>query len=113
MCMMKIMPSAARASATTARSTGICAALVGWRTCLHAARSRGTPTLPALELTRLPSEKGKLSGETTHLEHGYLFSPAYKNGYSFGGIGFFNKEDSTRKGGTVQVRTSERIVRAQ
>ena len=27
----------------------------------------------------------------------------------FGGIGFFNKEDSTRKGGTVQVRTSERI----
>ena len=30
------------------------------------------------------------------------------SGHSFGGIGFFNKEDSTRKGGTVQVRTSER-----
>jgi len=30
-----------------------------------------------------------------------------------GGIGFFNKEDSTRKGGTVQVRTSERIIRAE
>ena len=39
----------------------ICAALVGE---LHAARSRGTPTLPALEL-RLPNEKGNLSGETT------------------------------------------------
>ena len=25
----------------------------------------------------------------------------------------FNKEDSTRKGGTVQVRTSERIIRAE
>jgi hypothetical protein len=32
---------------------------------------------------------------------------------AFGGIGFFNKEDSTRKGGTVQVRTSERIIRAE
>jgi len=31
----------------------------------------------------------------------------------FGGIGFFNKEDSTRKGGTVQVRTSERIIRGE
>ena len=31
---------------------------------------------------------------------------------TIGGIGFFNKEDSTRKGGTVQVRTSERIIRA-
>jgi hypothetical protein len=31
----------------------------------------------------------------------------------FGGIGFINKEDSTRKGGTVQVRTSERIIRAE
>ena len=30
--------------------------------------------------------------------------------YFFGGIGFFNKEDSTRKGGTVQVRMSERII---
>ena len=36
-----------------------------------------------------------------------------KRPYSFGGIGFFNKEDSTRKGGTVQVRTSERIIRAE
>jgi hypothetical protein len=26
---------------------------------------------------------------------------------------FFNMEDSTRKGGTVQVRTSERIIRAE
>ena len=33
--------------------------------------------------------------------------------YCIGGIGFFNKEDSTRKGGTVQVRTSERIIRAE
>ena len=39
----------------------ICVALVGE---LHAARSRGTPTLPALELRR-PNEKGNLSGETT------------------------------------------------
>ena len=31
----------------------------------------------------------------------------------FGGIGFFNKEDSARKGGTVQVRRSERIIRAE
>ena len=31
----------------------------------------------------------------------------------YGGIGFFNKEDSTRKGGTVQVRTSERVIRAE
>ena len=28
----------------------------------------------------------------------------------FGGIGVFNKEDSTREGGTVQVRTSERSM---
>jgi hypothetical protein len=33
--------------------------------------------------------------------------------HNFGGIGFFNSEDSTRKGGTVQVRTSERIIRAE
>ena len=59
MCMLNAFP--ARASATTARSTHICAALVGE---VHTARSRGTPTLPALEL-RLPSEKGNLSGETT------------------------------------------------
>jgi hypothetical protein len=39
----------------------ICAALVGE---LHAARSRGTPTLLALEL-RQPNEKENLSGETT------------------------------------------------
>ena len=30
-------------------------------------------------------------------------------GHGFGGIGCFNKEDSTRKGGTVQLRMSERI----
>jgi len=30
-----------------------------------------------------------------------------------GGIGFFNEEDSTRKGVTVQLRTSERIIRAE
>ena len=34
----------------------------------------------------------------------------FRTPLTFGGIGFFNKEDSTRKGGTVQVRTSERCL---
>jgi len=54
------MPSR-RARQRRRHAPRICAALVGE---LHAARSRGTPTLPALEL-RLPNEKGNLSGETT------------------------------------------------
>ena len=32
---------------------------------LHAARSRGAPTLPALDGVEAPSERGNLSGETT------------------------------------------------
>jgi hypothetical protein len=52
MCMLNAFP--ARASATTARSTHICAALVGE---VHTARSRGTPTLPALELRHCLARK--------------------------------------------------------
>ena len=54
------MPSR-RARQRRRHAPRICAAFVGE---LHAARSRGTPTLPALE-SRLPNEKGNLSGETT------------------------------------------------
>ena len=43
------------------RAPRVCVAFVGE---LHAACSRGTPTLPALELRR-PNEKGNLMGETT------------------------------------------------
>jgi hypothetical protein len=62
---LKCLPAgAARASAATARSTHLRSTCFGE---LHAVRSRGTPTLPALEL-RLPNEKGNLSGETTSRE---------------------------------------------
>ena len=78
LCMLFVkclLPARARVThsrdqATMARSTHLHLrpALVGE---LHAARSRGTPTLPALEL-RLPNEKGNLSGETTFSVSGGL-----------------------------------------
>ena len=63
-CMLKCLPGARVSGDDTLH----CAALVGE---LHAARSRGTPTLPALE-SRLPNEKGNLSGETTFSVSGGL-----------------------------------------
>jgi hypothetical protein len=75
----------------------------------HATRTRaGLCSRFVLQVwtARQPSQPS-LSLSISYLILSYLF-------ISFsGGIGFFNKEDSTRKGGTVQVRTSERIIRAE
>jgi hypothetical protein len=75
----------------------------------HATRTRaGLCSRFVLQVwtARQPSQPS-LSLSISYLSLSYLF-------ISFsGGIGFFNKEDSTRKGGTVQVRTSERIIRAE
>ena len=50
----------------------------------------------------------RLESETQILPEVREFVTRHTAYNKFGGIGFFNKEDSTRKGGTVQVRTSER-----
>ena len=66
----------------------------------------------AFHWTRATSGDGKEAAQLNAPNHGSWLRRRPRESNFYGGIGCFYRDNSARRGGTVQQRTSERIIRA-